>query len=94
MHAPDRAVTRLTQFGHGGGCGCKIAPPVLSRIPAKSLPGIVPQDLLVGVETADDAAVYRINDSQAIVATAWRPCTRSMKPTARFSPIRRLRADC
>ena len=60
---------KLTQFSHGGGCGCKIAPGVLEQILAKGAPGIVPKELLVGIETSDDAAVYRINDSQAIVAT-------------------------
>jgi selenide, water dikinase len=60
---------RLTQFSHGGGCGCKIAPGVLEQILSKSAPGLVPKDLLVGIETSDDAAVYRINDRQAIVAT-------------------------
>jgi selenide,water dikinase len=60
---------RLTQFSHGGGCGCKIAPGVLEQILAKSAPGLVPSQLLVGIETADDAAVYQINDRQAIVAT-------------------------
>jgi selenide,water dikinase len=60
---------RLTQFSHGGGCGCKIAPGVLEKILAKSAPGLVPKQLLVGIETADDAAVYQINDTQAIVAT-------------------------
>ena len=60
---------RLTQFSHGGGCGCKIAPGVLEQILAKSAPGLVPKQLLVGIETADDAAVYQINDTQAIVAT-------------------------
>src|SRR5438552_6878155 len=60
---------RLTQFSHGGGCGCKIAPGVLEQILAKGAPGILPKDLLVGIETSDDAAVYRINDRQAIVAT-------------------------
>src|SRR5215213_5485072 len=60
---------RLTQFSHGGGCGCKIAPGVLEQILAKSAPGIIPKELLVGIETSDDAAVYRINDTQAIVAT-------------------------
>jgi selenide,water dikinase len=69
MNAPDRAPLRLTSFSHGGGCGCKIAPGVLQQIIAKSGPGILPPDLLVGIETADDAAVYRINDTQAIVAT-------------------------
>ena len=60
---------RLTQFSHGGGCGCKIAPGVLEKILAKAAPSIVPKDLLVGIETSDDAAVYRLNDRQAIVAT-------------------------
>jgi len=60
---------RLTQFSHGGGCGCKIAPGVLEQILAKSAPGLIPKQLLVGIETADDAAVYQINDRQAIVAT-------------------------
>jgi len=60
---------RLTQFSHGGGCGCKIAPAVLEEILARSAPGLVPRDLLVGTETSDDAAVYRINEHQAIVAT-------------------------
>jgi selenide,water dikinase len=69
MNAPDRAALRLTAFSHGGGCGCKIAPGVLRELLAKSAPGLLPPDLLVGVETADDAAVYRINASQAIVAT-------------------------
>jgi selenide,water dikinase len=69
MNAPDRAALRLTSFSHGGGCGCKIAPAVLSDIIAKSAPGALPADLLVGIETSDDAAVYRINEHQAIVAT-------------------------
>ena len=60
---------RLTQFSHGGGCGCKIAPGVLEQILARGAPGILPKELLVGIETSDDAAVYRINDHQAIVAT-------------------------
>jgi selenide, water dikinase len=69
MNAPDRAALRLTSFSHGGGCGCKIAPAVLSQIIAKSGAGVLPKALLVGIETADDAAVYQINEHQAIVAT-------------------------
>jgi selenide,water dikinase len=69
MNAPDRAALRLTQFSHGGGCGCKVAPAVLQEIIARTVPGMVPRELLVGIETADDAAVYQINDTQAIVAT-------------------------
>src|ERR1700760_3190971 len=60
---------RLTEFSHGGGCGCKIAPAALREIIAKVTPGLMPADLLVGTETSDDAAVYRINEHQAIVAT-------------------------
>ncbi len=68
MNAPADLI-RLTQFSHGGGCGCKIAPAVLSEILAKTPIRGLPKDLLVGIETSDDAAVYRLNDEQAIVAT-------------------------
>jgi selenide,water dikinase len=60
---------KLTQFSHGGGCGCKIAPAMLTEILANSVIPTLPSDLLVGTETSDDAAVYRLNDDQAIVAT-------------------------
>src|SRR5258708_37099447 len=60
---------RRTQFDHGGGCGWKIAPGVLERILAKPAPGLIPKELLVGIETSDDAAVYLVNERQAIVAT-------------------------
>jgi selenide,water dikinase len=69
MNAPDAAPPRLTQFSHGGGCGCKIAPAVLQQILATRGLLPMPPALLVGVETSDDAAVWRINDEQAIVAT-------------------------
>src|SRR3954469_4013723 len=65
---PQRPV-RLTQFSHGGGCGCKISPAALSEILAKTPLRTLPKELLVGIETGDDAAVYRLNDQQAIVAT-------------------------
>jgi selenide,water dikinase len=60
---------RLTSLSHGGGCGCKIAPGVLSQILKDTARLPVPPELLVGIETADDAAVYRLNDEQALVAT-------------------------
>jgi len=60
---------RLTSLSHGGGCGCKIAPGVLEKILAQNVAGLVPKQLLVGRETSDDAAVYQINENQAIVAT-------------------------
>ena len=69
MNAPDAAPLRLTQFSHGGGCGCKIAPGLLRDIMARTGFAMLPKDLLVGNETSDDAAVWRLNDTQAIVAT-------------------------
>jgi selenide,water dikinase len=70
MNAPEPlAEPRLTSLSHGGGCGCKIAPGVLAEL----LQGIaampVPRELLVGIETGDDAAVYQLNDEQALIAT-------------------------
>jgi len=69
MDAPDRNPLRLTQFSHGGGCGCKIAPGVLQQILAGRAQGFIPPALMVGTETSDDAAVYRLDASRAIVAT-------------------------
>ena len=60
---------RLTSLSHGGGCGCKIAPGVLSEILKNSSNLPIPPQLLVGIETADDAAVYQLNDEQALIAT-------------------------
>ena len=72
MNAPNDLSTiipRLTSLSHGGGCGCKIAPAVLQQIISKSDFSMLPKELLVGIETSDDAAVYQINESLAIVAT-------------------------
>ena len=69
MSATETAPLRLTAFSHGGGCGCKIAPGVLSSILKASAPGFLPPQLMVGIETADDAAVWRLNDQQALIAT-------------------------
>ena len=60
---------RLTSLSHGGGCGCKIAPGVLDQILRAQPLFQPPAALLVGTETADDAAVYRLNDEQALIAT-------------------------
>jgi selenide,water dikinase len=68
MNAPSELKVKLTSFSHGGGCGCKIAPGVLGEI-LKGTQGLIPPQLLVGIETADDAAVYQINDEQALIAT-------------------------
>ena len=60
---------RLTQYSHGGGCGCKIAPAVLSEmLAALPRPPSYP-NLMVGTESSDDAAVYKLNESQAVVVT-------------------------
>jgi selenide,water dikinase len=63
------AEPRLTSLSHGGGCGCKIAPGVLSEILKGTARMPMPKELLVGIETADDAAVYQLNDEQALIAT-------------------------
>ncbi|MGB4347582.1 MAG: selenide, water dikinase SelD [Burkholderiaceae bacterium] len=69
MSTTPESSLKLTSFSHGGGCGCKIAPGVLADI-LKQSPGFpVPPQLLVGIETADDAAVYLLNDEQALIAT-------------------------
>ncbi|MCV0439364.1 MAG: selenide, water dikinase SelD [Hydrogenophaga sp.] len=73
MNAPFSPATttgpRLTSLSHGGGCGCKIAPGVLSEILKGTSAMPMPPELLVGIETADDAAVYQLNDEQALIAT-------------------------
>ncbi|MBO9664575.1 selenide, water dikinase SelD [Dokdonella sp.] len=69
MDTTDTATPRLTSLSHGGGCGCKISPGVLAELlKGVSAPAAF-ADLLVGRETSDDAAVYRVSDEQAIVAT-------------------------
>jgi selenide,water dikinase len=70
MNDPSSAPEpRLTSLSHGGGCGCKIAPGVLAEILKGSAALPVPSALMVGIATADDAAVWRLNDTQALVAT-------------------------
>lgn len=59
---------RLTQYSKGGGCGCKVAPAVLEQIVMTNATSLFPS-LLVGNETADDAAVYQLNDTEAIIST-------------------------
>jgi selenide,water dikinase len=66
---PGPGPVRLTSLAHGGGCGCKIAPAVLRQILAGSPMGAAFPDLMVGTETSDDAAVWRLNAEQAVVAT-------------------------
>ena len=61
--------TSLTALAHGGGCGCKLSPAVLRDLLAGFPAAQDFPNLLVGTETGDDAAVYRLNDTQALVAT-------------------------
>ncbi len=60
---------RLTSLAHGGGCGCKLAPAVLRDILATMPASASFANLMVGTETSDDAAVWRLNEDQALVAT-------------------------
>ncbi|MBN8897442.1 MAG: selenide, water dikinase SelD [Rhodospirillales bacterium] len=60
---------RLTDLAHGGGCGCKLSPAVLQQLLARLPLAAAAPGLLVGTETSDDAAVYRLNATQALVAT-------------------------
>ena len=69
MNAPQDGIIKLTSFSHGGGCGCKIAPGILAEILKNSGGFPIPQALMVGIETSDDAAVYKLNDEQALIAT-------------------------
>jgi selenide,water dikinase len=60
---------RLTTLAHGGGCGCKLAPSVLQQLLA-DVPAAQPyHQLLVGVETGDDAAVWQLDDGACVIAT-------------------------
>lgn len=69
MKMEPTAAPRLTELSHGGGCGCKIAPGILTELLKNTLPAQAFPELLVGSSTSDDAAVYRLNDEQALVAT-------------------------
>jgi selenide, water dikinase len=63
----------LTSLSHGGGCGCKLSPAVLREVLARAPQGVGAgagfANLMVGRDTSDDAAVWRLNDQQALVAT-------------------------
>ncbi len=61
---------RLTQYARGGGCACKIPPGELEEAVARLVPEHRPDDVLIGVEHGDDAAVVRISPTRAVVATA------------------------
>ena len=67
--APDPSAIRLTSLAHGGGCGCKIEPAILKQLLADLPPAGPFANLLVGTETADDAAVWALDDTTCIIAT-------------------------
>jgi selenide, water dikinase len=60
---------RLTSLAHGGGCGCKLAPSVLQQLLADQPAAAAYKQLLVGTETADDAAVWQLDENNCIIAT-------------------------
>ncbi|TGD70825.1 selenide, water dikinase SelD [Mangrovimicrobium sediminis] len=60
---------KLTEYSHGAGCGCKIAPAVLDRILAGQLSGLEDPALLVGNHTRDDAAAYDLGNGEVILST-------------------------
>ena len=66
MNVPQ---VKLTSLAHGGGCGCKLAPSVLQQLLAGQASVGPYAQLLVGVETGDDAAVWRLDDNNCIIAT-------------------------
>lgn len=59
---------RLTRYTHGLGCACKIRPQYLERV-LQDMPAVIDKNVLVGADTSDDAAVYKINDDTALVQT-------------------------
>src|SRR5882672_8483215 len=65
----DATTTKLTQYSHGAGCGCKIAPDVLDRILHRNLALPDNDRLLVGNHSKDDAAVYDMGNGTALIAT-------------------------
>jgi selenide, water dikinase len=69
MSAITMSIPRLTSLAHGGGCGCKLAPSVLQQLLSCTPQATRFAQLLVGTETADDAAVWQIDDDHCIIAT-------------------------
>ncbi|MGX9462720.1 selenide, water dikinase SelD [Shewanella sp. A14] len=65
----SQQAVKLTEYSHGAGCGCKISPKILSTILASQLPVFTDPNLLVGNQTRDDAAVYKLNEQTGIIST-------------------------
>jgi selenium donor protein len=64
----NKGEVKLTHFTHGLGCACKLRPQALEKI-LLNLPKSEDENILVGTSTADDAAVYRLDDKRALVQT-------------------------
>ena len=64
----DQPPRRLTEFSHGAGCGCKLGPEDLAVV-LRGLPPYAHEDLLLGADSGDDAAVWRLDDTRALIAT-------------------------
>jgi selenide,water dikinase len=69
----EQELVRLTQFSHGGGCGCKIAPKTLEEILHTSITRPDNKQLLVGNHSNDDAAVYDLGNGNRQRADRQRP---------------------
>src|SRR6186997_3515386 len=65
----NQELTRLTQYSHGAGCGCKISPKVLDEILKTDLSTPHNKNLLVGNSSKDDAAVYDLENGMALIST-------------------------
>jgi selenide,water dikinase len=78
---PSTEPVRLTQYSHGAGCGCKIAPAVLETILQSDLGTFPDPRLLVGYGTRDDAAVYDIGNGRALISTTPSTLGASLPPT-------------
>jgi selenide, water dikinase len=69
MNVMDMPAVRLTSLAHGGGCGCKLAPSMLRQLLSDQPLAQPYRELLIGTETADDAAVWKLDDQTCIIAT-------------------------
>src|SRR6188474_1871598 len=65
----DSLEIKLTQYSHGAGCGCKIAPAALDEILKTNLSLPDNKNLLVGNSSKDDAAVYDLENGMALIST-------------------------
>jgi selenide,water dikinase len=69
MNSEHKEPIRLTQYSHGSGCGCKIAPKVLDEILQSNIAMPHDKNLIVGNSSKDDAAVYDLGNGTALIST-------------------------